>query len=359
MLFHQVTLFPQIITVLFLASSTLAVPRTQVHLQQRGYWDTATNAFAGAMLASANTLLSSAAYAANIVNGDHKKPVMLDDGTIAQIPKANDGEIATIKEFSKLAKAAYDVDDEAHGPGHIKMMENWECEMCKDTRLTPDEKPLNVFADHATSTHVYITSFSSKKAIIVAFKGTDGKMDMFADAFAKPVSSELGGTVHAGFNKAFQAGRAFVMSKVSDLIKKHPDYEIVVTGHSLGGAIATLAAGFLSKEYPNITVRLITYCQPRVGDINFARALYKMPKLSGVRYIHYNDPVPHAPFQLAFKFVHYGTEYWSPKPDSMNILKCSPVNDAESEICSNAIYLDLTTTTVGYHSRLPGIQFGI
>jgi len=341
---------PQIFAVLFLVSSTLAVPRTQVHLQRRSWYNHPLNA-----------ILSGASKFANRVNGDYKKPEMLDAKTIAGIPKASGDEIATIEKFSKLAKAAYDVDDEAHVAGHIEMMENWGCDLCKKSGLVPDKKPVSVLANHDASMHTYITSFKSINAIVVAFKGTDAKTDVFDDVIAIPVAGppEIGGHVHKVFSDAFEAGRSFVISEVDKLVKLHKDYEIVVTGHSLGGAIATIAAGVLSTKYPNRTIRLITYCQPRVGGVNFAKAMYSKKNLSGMRYVHYNDPVPHAPFQLGFKFVQYGTEFWSPRPKSLNILKCSPdpKSNAESERCSNAIYMDLSTTTVSYHSLLPGIQF--
>jgi len=346
---------PQIFAVLFLVSSTLAVPRTQVHLERRsGFWDTAKKY-------TENTLLKSASRIANRLNGDYKKPLSLPAGIIAKIPKASGDEIATIEKFSKLAKAAYDVDDEAHGPGHIKMMKNWECELCKSSGLVPDKKPVSVLANHDSSTHTYITSFKSINAIVVAFKGTDDKTDIYDDIVAIPIDgpSEMGGHVHKGFSDSFEAGRSFVISEVDKLVSAHKDYDIVVTGHSLGGAIATIAAGVLSTKYPNRHVRLITYCQPRVGGTKFAKAMYNKKNLTGMRYVHYNDPVPHAPFQLGFDFVHYGTEFWSPQPKSLNILKCSPDpnSNAESEKCSNAIYMDLSTTTVSYHSLLPGIQF--
>jgi len=181
---------------------------------------------------------------------------------------------------------------------------------------------------------------------------------MLSDLYAVPVpNTEIGGTVHKGFQSSFESGKAFVDAEVAKLLGLHPKFGIVVIGHSLGGAIATLAAGHLSKTHPNVNVRLITYCQPRVGDIVFTTAMNKIPNLTGMRYVHYNDPVPHAPFQMGFKFVHYGTEFWSPAPKSLDILKCSPENDAESEKCSNAIYMSLSLETIGYHSLLPGVQF--
>ena len=56
-------------------------------------------------------------------------------------------------------------------------------------------------------------------------------------------------------------------------IKQNKDYQIIFTGHSLGGAIATLASYYFKKH--NIGDNepiLLTFGQPRVGNENFARS---------------------------------------------------------------------------------------
>ena len=53
-----------------------------------------------------------------------------------------------------------------------------------------------------------------------------------------------------------------------------PDYQVIFTGHSLGGAIASLASFYYIKKY-NFTAEniLITFGQPKVGSENFAKEL--------------------------------------------------------------------------------------
>ena len=55
-------------------------------------------------------------------------------------------------------------------------------------------------------------------------------------------------------------------------LKEIKDYQIIFTGHSLGGAIATLISYYYADEKisSNEPV-LITFGQPRVGDLNFAK----------------------------------------------------------------------------------------
>ena len=48
--------------------------------------------------------------------------------------------------------------------------------------------------------------------------------------------------------------------------------QLYVTGHSLGGAIATLAAYEISKLYPKHRLVLYTFGSPRVGNYTFKHA---------------------------------------------------------------------------------------
>ena len=55
-------------------------------------------------------------------------------------------------------------------------------------------------------------------------------------------------------------------------IKANKDYKIIFTGHSLGGAISTLASYYFAKfNLAENEPVLITFGQPTVGDENFER----------------------------------------------------------------------------------------
>lgn len=61
-------------------------------------------------------------------------------------------------------------------------------------------------------------------------------------------------------------------SIVQERLNKDPNLRISVTGHSLGGAQASLAAVHLIKEgiVPQAKLELYTFGQPRVGNSQFA-----------------------------------------------------------------------------------------
>ncbi len=81
---------------------------------------------------------------------------------------------------------------------------------------------------------------------------------------------------------------------------------MVATGHSLGGAVATLAAAYLRAA--GNAVDLYTYGSPRVGNDAFANFVSAQAGLE-IRVTHLDDPVPRLP-PLLFSYRHTSPEYW-------------------------------------------------
>ncbi len=128
------------------------------------------------------------------------------------------------------------------------------------------------FSDKATQCYVV----SNHKFAIVAFRGSEtqlreGDSDpgyIFADWMANfnflPERWAQGGNVHRGFKAALQEVWPELENYISNLQKNN--LKIWLTGHSLGAALATLAA----DRYSNVQ-GLYTYGSPRVGDRNFKK----------------------------------------------------------------------------------------
>ena len=80
------------------------------------------------------------------------------------------------------------------------------------------------------------------------------------------------------------------------LLSKNPSYQIWVTGHSLGAALAPLASAWLA--YYNIAPRqnviLYTFGSPRVGDYKYALQHDQLVNNSW-RVVNFDDVVPHLP----------------------------------------------------------------
>lgn len=71
----------------------------------------------------------------------------------------------------------------------------------------------------------------------------------------------------------------------------NPNYKIVITGLSLGGAIARLTCFFLNdlKQFPGAAYELYTFGEFRVGNIPFAEYMNSL-HMTSVRVVHrYNE----------------------------------------------------------------------
>ena len=76
------------------------------------------------------------------------------------------------------------------------------------------------------------------------------------------------------------------------------DRLLVLTGHSLGGATATMLAEKLVDRFPDLT--LVTFGSPRPGGRGFRS---RMAHINHHRFVHGNDVVPKTPPYLA-GYVH-------------------------------------------------------
>lgn len=70
---------------------------------------------------------------------------------------------------------------------------------------------------------------------------------MFTDRLFKKSSGEL--LVHKGFLDAYDSVRASVLSVVDGIVGDDTDWRVFCTGHSLGGALATLSAFEMAGRY--------------------------------------------------------------------------------------------------------------
>lgn len=104
----------------------------------------------------------------------------------------------------------------------------------------------------------------SETFVALAFRGTEANRfeDVRADTRARLEPCASGGRVHAGFRDAFEIVHAQLARILDDEALR--DLPLFVTGHSLGGALATLASKRL--RHPGGIAACYTFGSPRVGD---------------------------------------------------------------------------------------------
>ena len=161
---------------------------------------------------------------------------------------------------------------------------------------------------------------SNKNEMVLAFRGTEPKQksDLVADLNAIPDRGQVGGFVHNGFQTEVDK----IWDKLETLIEKKPKKKpLFITGHSLGGAMATICASRIQKD----VTCLYTYGSPRVGSKKFVENC----NITHYRHVNNNDAVPTVPFLLlgyrhhtvARYINHYGNirtlTYWQRFKDKL------------------------------------------
>ena len=105
---------------------------------------------------------------------------------------------------------------------------------------------------------------SNDRFIALAFRGTEATSmeDIKTDLRAKTTQCETGGKIHIGFQEAFETVAEDIQEKINET--QFLEKPLFITGHSLGGALATIAAKKLSHN--GGIAACYTFGSPRVGD---------------------------------------------------------------------------------------------
>jgi hypothetical protein len=144
------------------------------------------------------------------------------------------------------------------------------------------------------------------KTIYVVWRGSESKKDFQNDASIDKVPFiEDGEKVHIGFKYCWESVVGDTYDAIDTALEnlQGETTDIVVSGHSLGGAVATLYAYSIKKHFPHYNVKATTIGSPRVGN-NVFKENYDKSDIDTLRIVHNNDLVTHTPY-IGFHHVNY------------------------------------------------------
>lgn len=121
-----------------------------------------------------------------------------------------------------------------------------------------------------------------------------------------PGESSSGAMMHQGFVTAYFS----VKDDIHAFFKNHTIANVTVTGHSLGGALATLCAVDLQYNFGTQISRLevYTYGSPKVGNDGFQKS-YNRRVVNSYRFVHGMDIVPEVPRWWQGNYRHVDQEF--------------------------------------------------
>ncbi|KAJ9060596.1 hypothetical protein DSO57_1029117 [Entomophthora muscae] len=220
----------------------------------------------------------------------------------------------------------------------------WSCgENCAG--LTTGTRLVKYLTNAREETAGFVALNEREKMIVVSYRGSSNLNNWINNAMVILVPFDLAEVkncsiknrllVHRGFQIMARSLFTQTRSTVVSLLAQYKDYKVAITGHSAGGAIATLVTVGLGAsgavKYKDMT--LVTFGQPRVGDAAFTTYMNSQP-LTAARVTNGVDPVNILPTQ-EMGFHHQHTEFFLTRINGVDKLKtCLSTSHTESPECA-------------------------
>lgn len=138
---------------------------------------------------------------------------------------------------------------------------------------------------------------TSGSSIYVVFRGTKTISEWIADATVPQVDypyASGAGMTEEGFTGVYETIRTPILQEVNRLVSGGGYSSLYVTGHSLGGALAVVAAPDLAAQTSLDRPTVYTFAGPRAGNPIFA-GFYDDAVADSWRVVNTNDEVPKLP----------------------------------------------------------------
>jgi hypothetical protein len=199
----------------------------------------------------------------------------------------------------------------------------------------------DVLYDKETDLQGYVGLLKSTKTIYVVFRGSSSRLNWRADFEIIRIDydsyPECDCSVHTGFYKATMNLKDATIYAVSKLKRETGYKNLIVTGHSLGAAVAQLIGMELFAV--DIDNEVYNYGQPRIGNNKYAEFVNEIFE-TVYRFTHDRDMVPHIP-PRDVGYLHSCREIFEDKIG--NLRECSSA-ECEDPECADQYRLAQTNT---------------
>ncbi|KAI4369581.1 hypothetical protein MLD38_018006 [Melastoma candidum] len=195
----------------------------------------------------------------------------------------------------------------------------WTCKRCHGK--TEGFEVIELIVDVTHCLQAFVGFAEDLNAIVIAFRGTHGNSiqnwidDLYWEQLDLNYPDMPDAMVHHGFylayhNTTMRPGILNAVEKAKDI---YGNTSIMVTGHSMGGAMAAFCGLDLAVNGESQDVQVITFGQPRIGNAVFA-SLYSQLMPNTFRVTNGHDIVPHLPPYYQYfpqkTYRHFPKEVW-------------------------------------------------
>lgn len=178
-------------------------------------------------------------------------------------------------------------------------------------------------------TQCFIASIGDN--VLVTFRGTEQRRDWLLNMSIAGARKAYG-TVHSGFQRGFDRAQAQLEEELNRLSPS----TVLITGHSLGGALATIAAAEWQGQYPISGV--YTFGQPAVGRSGFQDFFSEHYADKFFRFVNDKDIVAKIPpnYRHVGKLYHFDDEGQLAQAGPFESFGGNSSESAETEVMSEA-----------------------
>ena len=178
------------------------------------------------------------------------------------------------------------------------------------------------------------------KNINIIFSGQDNFLDLLnpKHTFKKQIKNNLSVKnikVHNGFFNLLFKNNLYndLLNEIKKIKILYPEYKINITGHSIGGAIATLFGYFLSYSI-QAKIYIFSFGSPRVGNKKWANIFNSKNNLEHYRFVNFNDIISVIPH---FNYCHCGNKFLIKKNCYIDFINKIDYKDTNSIINNHSI----------------------
>ncbi|KAI0003731.1 alpha/beta-hydrolase [Russula compacta] len=246
------------------------------------------------------------------------------------VTRLTDSQFAAFTPYTEFARAAYCDPSTVAG---------WKCGAACDA--LPGFLPTLTGGDGDGTQYFYVGYWPTQSAVVVGHQGTNPHeiLSVLTDLgfnLVAPDPTLFPGVptdveVHLGFSLEHQKTASQILAEVQRLLVQYSSTNVVLVGHSLGGALAELDSLFLKLNLPEgTTIRGVTYGTPRAGNEAWSTFFdSQIPDFTRIN--NKRDPVTIIPGRL-LGFMHPSREIHI-QPDG-SVVVCPGADDDVDPECS-------------------------
>ncbi|KAF1831946.1 alpha/beta-hydrolase [Decorospora gaudefroyi] len=213
--------------------------------------------------------------------------------------------LSQLKFFSQYSAAAYCLGNN-NSPNTKLSCPQGNCALVEAANTTTLTEFENSLISDITG---FVALDHSNKLIVLSLRGSRSIRNWLTNVQFPVTPTSICPTCSAsfGFWTSWLEAQTNVLTTLEQAHRDFPTYTLIATGHSLGGALASLAAGVLRAR--GTSIDLYTYGAPKIGLAGISRFISASGKGHTFRVTHRNDPVPKLPPAL-LGYRHLSPEYY-------------------------------------------------